>query len=235
MLGKSTRTVRRWIADRPDLRRVLRARRNGKRWRIDPPQPADLDGWIKQVRAATEPFTRTPERKGDLVKVAKGVCADLGFGDAAREHDIEILRQAMKLKRVLVERSCEPHAGHEFYAQLDNERSENLPSSDYSEWSENWEYCWSTARRVAARFQCRVQDSPRYWKPFLESCRESRRERNAPEEAWLKEHGPRRRGSRSTVFLKKPSSYCEAIREPLCSHSLARLTRTAASASNCAK
>ena len=189
LLQKDVRTLHRWITKRPQLRRVLRAKRYGKQWRIDYPKTqAAFDRWIEKVRKAVSPFTRTPDRtaKG---KFAQRVCNELGFGDGQRERDIDLLRHAMLLKRTDAVRYVAPHEDEQFYADLDGETNPNLPANNYQEWESEAACYWSTARMVSAQFNCRVQDVPTYWREFCRRHREQNRNLNVPTCNWLNAHG----------------------------------------------
>jgi hypothetical protein len=186
-LEVDARTVRRWVLERPELRSVLRARRNGKHWRIDYPRaPAEYDAWIEEVRNAVSQFTRKPERTSEFVK---SVCEFLGFGDRQRDMDIEILRHAMLLKRADAEQNVAAHERDEFHAHLDGERSANLPNDELAEWEGEATSCCSTARMVSGYSKCRVQEAPEHWAEFCRKQRDENVRYNAPKENWLKEHG----------------------------------------------
>jgi hypothetical protein len=144
-LGKDERTIRRWIAQRPELRAVLRARRHGKQWRIDYPE-SGFNQWLNSIRQAVAPFSQTPQRTSQYTK---HICAGLGFGDAQRESDIEILRRALSLKRSL--------ASPDDASLLDS----------LADWQRAADNCCATARMVTSHYQCRIEDAPRHWRQFL--------------------------------------------------------------------
>src|SRR5262245_30507215 len=137
LLDKNVRTIHRWIVGRPELRLVLRARYQGKQWRIDYPEsPDEFDTWLEQIRPAVASFTRAPERTSEW---ARGVREDLGFSGEERdrnhrERDIQILRHALLLKRSDARQHVAPHETEQFHSQLDGERSANLPVNEFAEW-----------------------------------------------------------------------------------------------------
>jgi hypothetical protein len=186
-LKKDPRTLSRWIADRPELRSVLRVKRHGKQWRIHPPKKGEQRAaWIEQVRQAVASFVRTPKHPSEF---ASRVCAALGFGDLQRERDVEILRHAMLLKRLDAPRNAAPHESEEFHAALDGEHSGNLPATELNEWKSASEDFVSVARIVAAKFRCRVEAAPSYWGEFLLHQRRENQHHNAAVEVRLKERG----------------------------------------------
>ncbi len=194
VLGKEVRTIRRWIADLPELRRVLRVRRHGKQWRIDYPKTAaEFNGWVETVRQTVAPFTRTVERRNGY---AKRISEALGFGNQQRERDIEILRHAMLLK--YASRRLPTNEADDDKKSIDNA---------YAEWESEAADYWPTARLISAHFNCRVEDAPRHWHEYQEYQRERNRQHNAPQEDWLKKHGLYDRAKK--LLTEKPGTVFE--------------------------
>jgi hypothetical protein len=195
-LGKHVRTIRRWIKERPGLRRVLRARRHGKQWRIDwPKDQLESKDSIAAVQRAVAHFTRSPEGRNEFVED----CLEfLGFGGEEskrkrRERDVEILRQALWLKRA--SRKLE---------ELDGEEQAEDNSPSLSEWEAEADSCCQMARCVAGRFRCSVQEVPQRWTDFCREQRDENRKSNAPKENWLKVYGLQERAEQLLPEAERP-------------------------------
>ncbi len=207
-LGKDARTIRRWIAERPELRRVLRARRHGKQRRIDyPKDQLEFEDWIEEARRAVAPFTRTSERRSEFVK--KGLEL-LGFaGEESerkqRERDIEILRHALLLK----------YASRKLPTQEadDEEKVQDNPPSP-AEWETDAANCCSTARCITGRFKCSVGEVPNHWAEFCREQRENNRQFNAPTENWLKVRGLYERAQQLLPEAERPGQLVAFIGAP---------------------
>jgi len=60
-IGRDVRTIRRWLDERPDLRPIIRATKDGKNWRLDyPHKPTAFRAYVGRVRSAVARFTNAP-------------------------------------------------------------------------------------------------------------------------------------------------------------------------------
>ena len=178
-LGVGVSTLRGWVSKRPELRPVLRARRQGKQWRVDFPEWAEVKPWIDRIRQAVAHFKR--ERDPETEAMKRTFCRGLGAGDDQRDRDIEILRHAMLLKRS----KAKP------LVELDNGEmsAENLPDTSLDEWKAKQADVCATARIISANFNCRVEAALTHWEKFLLHQRDRNHQHNAFDLEWLKEHG----------------------------------------------
>jgi hypothetical protein len=166
-LGKDTRTIRRWVAERPDLRPVLRARRHGKQWRIEcPPSSAGIESWVDEVRAATAAFSRNRSVDHNC-GWAKRMGTGFGLRDVKRERELEVLCHALLLKRARRE--------------LGNE---DEPPPAYCDETEASDFIW-TCRKVCAHFNCEVKHAPMYWRSYLKAISDRNRAENELVLTWL--------------------------------------------------
>jgi hypothetical protein len=169
-LGKGVSTIRRWIEQRPELRRILRVRRVGKQWRINyPTNQIGFEDWVETVRHAVATFSRTPKQRNDWVK---GLQRDLGFGGGEleqkqRNRELEILRHAMLLKRASIQIKDE------------QDGEDHLPETDLPELETEVRNCCFVANWIAARFQCPVREAVKHWAEF---CRDTPKEKRTDED-----------------------------------------------------
>ena len=204
LLQKDVRTLRRWITQRPQLRRVLRAKRQGKQWRIGYPKAnGEFDAWITEVRNAVSTFARTPECMGKgTSRLVKETLKFSGFGGEEteckqRERDIEILRHALLLKYASRKLPTQEADGEEH--AVDNPPSLAERESEAAN-------CCLTARFIAARFKCSVEQALNHWADFCREKREENRRFNAPKEAWLRAHGLYERAQQLLPDTKRPGN-----------------------------
>jgi len=102
-IGTTTRTLRRWISERPELRPALRVYRKGTRWRLAyPATQNEWEDYVSEVRAAIEPFRRN--RRMQLGSALRRVLRDCGHRTPKLEIGINLLRHAMWLKWLRLER-----------------------------------------------------------------------------------------------------------------------------------
>lgn len=136
------RTLRRWICDRPELRPVLRAVRHGKQWRLNPPSTQkEFLIYKRDVLRAVRPFRRR-RKKGEGWE--KSVALALGYGSARRELNLQILREAMKLRLMKKERVTSTDKGQSKYREAKISQ------------------CVGAARIIAGKRGCEVFDVPQF-------------------------------------------------------------------------
>jgi hypothetical protein len=147
-LAVDERTLRHWIVERPELRRVLRAYRHGNQWRLDVPKTwAEFEDYKREVERAISPFHRRRKKRWERSTKGKEISTRLRFGDHKREQELLILRAATELKIAFARKTSVFKAKSRLADITRRNRS-----SDHV----------GIARIIAAKYGCDVFDVPMY-------------------------------------------------------------------------
>lgn len=175
-LGVTVRTIRAWkerlARESPRTRTALRFARQGKQWQFDLPKDwRRFEALIQRLRDWASNFTRVslppkpleplaiddppgPVQRRSMRHVAGDFMRNMGLDGVDRTSEVEILRQAMQLKRAASPRRTDSSG----------ETSEGLP---FEVWKESVDHYATMAPFVASKFQCAVRDFPQYWPRYL--------------------------------------------------------------------